>query len=94
MYFPALSYRPGEQHPNKFLVKAPYLSLDPDSRSYINEGRSYINAVGIRKTMRALGLIGLAGALVLNVLQRHHGCYSMDRITESFRLRSLALECR
>jgi hypothetical protein len=44
---------PGE---GEVLVKVSYLSLDPAMRGWMNEGRSYIEPVGIGEVMRALGV--------------------------------------
>ena len=44
-----------EPGPGEVLVKTLYLSLDPAMRGWMNEGRSYIAAVGIGDVMRAGG---------------------------------------
>jgi NADPH-dependent curcumin reductase CurA len=41
--------------PGEVLVKTLYLSLDPAMRGWMNEGRSYVPAVGIGEVMRAFG---------------------------------------
>src|SRR3954447_8555215 len=42
--------------PGQFLVRNLYLSLDPAMRGWMNEGRSYIEPVGIGDVMRAGGV--------------------------------------
>ena len=44
---------PGE---GEFLVRIEYISLDPAMRGWMNEGRSYIEPVGIGEVMRAGGI--------------------------------------
>jgi len=44
--------------PGQFLVRNLYLSLDPAMRGWMNEGRSYIEPVGLGEVMRA-GAIGV-----------------------------------
>jgi len=46
--------KPGE---GEILVKVLYISLDPAMRGWMNEGRSYIEPVGIGDVMRA-GAVG------------------------------------
>ncbi len=41
----------------EFLVRVLYISLDPAMRGWMNEGKSYIPAVGIGEVMRA-GVVG------------------------------------
>jgi NADPH-dependent curcumin reductase CurA len=45
--------RPGE---GEFLAEVLYISLDPAMRGWVNEGRSYIEPVGINEVMRAGGV--------------------------------------
>jgi NADPH-dependent curcumin reductase CurA len=45
-----------EPGPGEVLVKVQYLSLDPAMRGWMNEGRSYIQPVGIGEVMRAGGV--------------------------------------
>jgi NADPH-dependent curcumin reductase len=45
----------GEPGDGEFLVKILYISLDPAMRGWMNEGRSYIQPVGIGEVMRAGG---------------------------------------
>src|SRR3954447_16511803 len=42
--------------PGQFLVRNLYLSLDPAMRGWMNEGRSYIEPVGLGEIMRAGGI--------------------------------------
>ena len=46
----------GEPGPGQVLVKVVYLSLDPAMRGWMNEGRSYIEAVKLGDVMRAGGV--------------------------------------
>ncbi len=46
--------------PGEVLVKVHYISLDPAMRGWMNEGRSYVPAVGIGEVMRA----GAAGRVI------------------------------
>jgi NADPH-dependent curcumin reductase CurA len=46
----------GEPGSGEVLVKVLYLSLDPAMRGWMNEGRTYIEPVGIGEVMRAGGL--------------------------------------
>ena len=41
----------------EFLVANRYISLDPAMRGWINEGRSYVDPVGVGEVMRA-GAVG------------------------------------
>jgi NADPH-dependent curcumin reductase CurA len=52
-YTTATTTPPGE---GEVLVKVLYLSLDPAMRGWMNEGKSYIEPVGIGDVMRALGI--------------------------------------
>jgi NADPH-dependent curcumin reductase CurA len=45
----------GEPGDGEFLVKILYISLDPAMRGWMNEGRSYVQPVGIGEVMRAGG---------------------------------------
>lgn len=42
--------------PGEIVVKVEYVSIDPAMRSWLNDGRSYIEPVKIGEAMRALGL--------------------------------------
>ena len=55
---------PGE---GEFLAEVLYISLDPAMRGWINEGKSYIEPVGIGEVMRAGG--------VARVIQSNHPAY-------------------
>jgi NADPH-dependent curcumin reductase CurA len=46
----------GEASEGEVLVKILYVSLDPAMRGWMNEGKSYVPAVGIGEVMRALAL--------------------------------------
>lgn len=45
-----------EPEAGEVLIEASYLSLDPAMRGWMNEGKSYIEPVGIGDVMRALGV--------------------------------------
>ena len=46
----------GQPKEGQILVKNQYLSLDPAMRGWMNEGKSYIQPVGLGEVMRALGV--------------------------------------
>ena len=46
----------GEPGQGQILVRVKYLSLDPAMRGWMNEGKSYIQPVGLGEVMRALGV--------------------------------------
>ncbi|WP_295470048.1 NADP-dependent oxidoreductase [uncultured Pseudomonas sp.] len=46
----------GEPQDGQILVRNLYLSLDPAMRGWMNEGKSYIEPVGLGEVMRALGI--------------------------------------
>jgi NADPH-dependent curcumin reductase CurA len=46
----------GPLEEGQFLVEVSYISLDPAMRGWINEGKSYIDPVGIGEVMRAGGV--------------------------------------
>jgi NADPH-dependent curcumin reductase CurA len=45
----------GEPGPGEVLLRVLYVSLDPAMRGWMNEGRSYIQPVGLGEVMRAFG---------------------------------------
>jgi len=49
-----------DPNPGEILVKVQYISIDPAMRGWMNEGRSYVPAVGIGEVMRA----GAAGRVI------------------------------
>ncbi len=66
------------------LVEVLYLSLDPAMRGWMNEGRSYIPAVGIGEVMRAFG----AGRVLDS---RHPGFATGDLVTGTFGVQEYAV---
>ena len=46
----------GQPAEGEFLAEVLYISLDPAMRGWINEGKSYVDAVGIGEVMRAGGV--------------------------------------
>jgi NADPH-dependent curcumin reductase len=64
-------WQPGD---GQVLVKVQYISLDPAMRGWMNEGRSYIAAVGIDEVMRALA----AGEVVAS---KHANVAVGDQVT-------------
>src|SRR3954466_1585484 len=69
--------------PGQFLVRNLYLSLDPAMRGWMNEGRSYIEPVGIGDVMRA-------GAVGKVLASNHDGFSEGDHVTGVFGVQEYA----
>jgi NADPH-dependent curcumin reductase len=69
-----------EPSDGEFLVKILYISLDPATRGWMNEGRSYIAPVGIGKVMRA-------GAVGRVIASKHTGFAVGDHVYGRFGVR-------
>jgi NADPH-dependent curcumin reductase CurA len=67
----------------EILVQTQYLSLDPAMRGWMNEGRSYIEPVGIGDVMRA-------GAVGKVLASNHDGFSEGDHVTGAFGVQEYA----
>ena len=70
--------------PGEVLVKVLYLSLDPAMRGWMNEGKSYIEPVGIGDVMRAFG-----GGRV--IASQNAGFAAGDHVTGIFGIQEYAI---
>src|SRR5579864_8121427 len=73
--------KPGD---GEFLVKVLYISLDPAMRGWMNEGRSYIDPVGIGDVMRA-------GAVGRVIASQNPGFAVGDHVVGMFGMQEYAL---
>ena len=68
----------------QFLVEVQYISLDPAMRGWMNEGKSYIEPVGIGEVMRA-------GAVGKVVASKHPDFKEGDEVSGGFGVQAYAL---